>query len=62
MTRKEALVFIYNEDVISKETLLEKIGENFLNEFVTIGFLTTNIGSRYWLTDLGRQYCFEMFK
>ena len=61
MTRKESLAFIYNADVVEKNKLIETIGEKFFNEFCSIGFITTNIGTRYWLTDLGRQYCFEMF-
>ena len=60
-SRKEALAYIYNDDHMAKDTLIEKIGEKYFNEFVTIGFLTTNMGTRYWLTDLGRQYCLEMF-
>ena len=61
MTRKEALTYIYNDYHMSKETLIEKIGEKYFNEFITIGLLATNMGTRYWLTDLGRQYCLEMF-
>ena len=61
MTRKESLAYIYNMDVVEKNKLIETIGEKYFNEFCSIGFITTNIGTHYWLTDLGMQYCFEMF-
>ena len=61
MTRKEALGYIYNMDVVEKDRLVETIGTKIFNELCSIGFITTNLGTRYWMTDLGRRYCLEMF-
>ena len=63
MTRKEALEFIHNypDEVICVKTLIDVIGQQYFDELCSMGFITSNLGHYYRLTQLGRQYLAELY-
>lgn len=61
MTHKEAIIFVHNCPRAEKSFYIKSLGEVMFRNFISIGFLTTNIGMYYWTTRLFNDYYREIF-
>jgi hypothetical protein len=61
MTHREAIIFVHNCPKAEKGFYIRSLGEAMFNSFVSMGFLTTNVGMYYWTTRLFNDYYQDMF-
>lgn len=61
MTRKEAIIFVHNCPKAEKNFYIKSLGEIMFKSFVSMGFLTTNVGIYYWTTRLFNEHYQNMF-
>lgn len=61
MTHREAIIFVHNCPRAEKNFYIKSLGEAMFNSFISMGFLTTNVGMYYWTTRLFNDYYREMF-
>lgn len=61
MTHREAVIFVHNCQKAEKSFYIKSLGEAMFSSFVSIGFLTTNVGIYYWTTRLFDDYYQDMF-
>lgn len=61
MTHREAIIFVHNCSKAEKGFYIHSLGETMFRSFVSMGFLTTNVGIYYWTTRLFNDYYHDMF-